>query len=76
MTVPLRLRVESSAVGEEARQRGLDPPEPAFGLREGMRRRGPARKVEHQLDLRPHGAELVPFHQEVLVTVSGGRVTT
>ncbi len=58
--------------GEEAREEALEPPELLLSPRE----RGVAVRVEQELHLRPHRPERAVKHQDVLVVVRGGSVTT
>ena len=63
-------------VGAEAGEEGFQPLELVLGSRAGELALGARVDVEEQLDLGAHRGERAPHHHDVLVIVSGGRVTT
>ncbi len=63
-------------VGAEARQQLLEPLELPLGPGEGNLALGARLGVQEELHLSTHRGEEPPLHHEVLVIVSGGRVTT
>ncbi len=65
---PAQLRL-----GQEARQDRLQPVELGLGR---VERAGGVCGVDEQLDVGAHRPEGAPLHHDVLVTVSGGRLTT
>ena len=60
----------------EPGEEGLEPLQLPLGGGKGEEALHARGHIEQQLDVGAHGTKCPPLHQDVLVTTSGGRVTT